>query len=155
MTQLLEGYFNKLFVLSQDKIGILRGCGVTSTQAMSRDWFRAICWVCHETYCSSWIMWIRGFVSTAYCGDCRSSSGGSVDLLSRTIFTTLIVVSRTSLMVGGFRSKPFQQNETAVQFFWSWLRMWSLECSLIKYGTMQKVYEISFWKFLKKLTISC
>ena len=102
--------------------------------------FRAICWVCHETYCSSWIMWIRGFVSTAYCGDCRSSSGGSVDLLSRTIFTTLIVVSRTLLMVGGFRSKPFQQNETAVQFFWSWLRMWSLECSLIIYSTIQKVY---------------
>ena len=31
MTQLLEGYFNKLFVLSQDKIGILRGCGITLT----------------------------------------------------------------------------------------------------------------------------
>ena len=45
-------------------------------------------------------------VSTARC---RSSSGDSVDLLSRTTFVPpwLLVscVSRTSLMVGGFRSK--------------------------------------------------
>ena len=40
-------------------------------------------------------------VSTAHC---RSSSGNSVDLLSRTICTTVVVID-CSLIVGGFRSK--------------------------------------------------
>ena len=58
---------------------------------------------CHERYCSSWLCCINGFVYRLSCDShldiycdvsaafCRSSSWGSVDLLSWTICTTVVV----------------------------------------------------------------
>ena len=61
--------------------------------------------MCIKGLVLSFVFDIDRNISTAHC---RSSSGNSVDLLSRTICTTWLLVtdlSQTSLVVGGFRSK--------------------------------------------------
>ena len=86
------------------------------------DYFKKInAFLFHERYQSSWIICIKGLVyllshdcqfdidRDVSTTNCRSLSGDSVDLLSRTFLLPLwllvIGVSRTSLRVGGFRSK--------------------------------------------------
>ena len=61
--------------------------------------------MCIKGLVLSFVFDIDRNISTAHC---RSSSGNSVDLLSRTICTTWLLVtglSQTSLVVGGCRSK--------------------------------------------------
>ena len=72
-------------------------------------------------------------VSTAYC---RSSSGHSVDLLSRTIVPPCLLVidvSQTLLIVGGFRSKALLAlfEEETVPFVVRCGNDWMLCCLII------------------------